>query len=108
MVFKMILFLAFSQSTALPSPDSVFVATTDGGCVLLADKGEVWLNVYQETGNSEKGTPIGTYHLQKGETQSIDTQPNDRIRYDYKNDPNDDYHGNVGATCRDGQTVTVP
>jgi hypothetical protein len=83
-------------------------ANLDGGCVLSADNGEVWLNVYQEVGNGQKGNAIGQYHLQKGDTQIIGPQPNDRIRYDYKVDPNDPYHGNVGATCAGGETVKVP
>jgi hypothetical protein len=78
------------------------------GCVLVANKGEVWLRVYQETGNSQKGTLIWDGHLVKDETHPVDSQPNDRIRYDYKNDPNDEYHGNVGATCQDGAIVSVP
>lgn len=95
---------------ALPMSVSVqrVSAETRGGCVLVADKGEVWLHVFQETGNADKGQQIYDLHLQKGETKQIDAQPNDRIRYDYKNSADDDYHGNVGATCQDGQQVPVP
>jgi hypothetical protein len=103
---------AFVVTIAIALPSSVSVqrvyAASGGGCVLVADKGEVWMHVFQETGNSEKGQQIYDIHLQKGDTQKVDPQPNDRIRYDYKNSIDDDYHGNVGATCRDGQQISVP
>jgi hypothetical protein len=83
-------------------------AVNGRGCVLSADKGEVWLHVYQETGNSEKGSLVWDGHLSKDGTQPLDAQPNDRIRYDYKNDVNDPFHGNVGASCQNGATVSVP
>lgn len=102
--------MLFTIAVALPLSMSTqhVNAASGGGCVLVADKGEVWLHVFQETGNSEKGQQIYDLHLQKGDTQKIDPQPNDRIRYDYKNSADDNYHGNVGATCQDGQQVSVP
>jgi hypothetical protein len=85
-----------------------YTSVSGGGCVLSADKGEVWLKVYQEKGESDNDQLIWDGHLDKGETHTLDAQPNDRIRYDYKNDPADDYHGNVGATCADGNALSVP
>jgi hypothetical protein len=101
MTFLIVLLLTGSLGT----PKSAF---SGGGCVLSANNGEVWLKVYQEKGESEKGDPIWNGHLDKGDTHTLDAPSNDRIRYDYKTDLNDDYHGNVGATCADGNTLSVP
>jgi hypothetical protein len=77
-------------------------------CTLFADNGgEVWLRVYQEDNHGGKGQLIFDGHLAKEEKRTINT-PNGRIRYDYKNAPNDGYHGNVGAWCQHNDTVRVP
>jgi hypothetical protein len=85
-----------------------YAGMSGGGCVLSEDKAEVWVRVYQEMGPSEQGSLIWDGHLNKGETHPLDPQPKDRIRYDYKIAPNNNYHGNVGATCQDGGTISVP
>jgi hypothetical protein len=80
----------------------------NNSCTLLNDKGyTTWVMVYQEVGNSQHGQPIGEYKLTPNGTQPITSQ-NGRIRYDYKNDPNDKYHGDVGAWCHNSETVRVP
>jgi hypothetical protein len=77
-------------------------------CVLFNDNaGQVWLRVYQEDTHGNQGRLIVEVHLAKGEKRQV---PNDngRIRYDYKNDPTDPYHGNVGAWCQHNDSVKVP
>jgi hypothetical protein len=36
-----------------------------------------------------------------------DVPPNLKMRYDYKNAPNDQFHGNVGFTCRNGEKIVL-
>jgi hypothetical protein len=77
-------------------------------CTVFADNGgEVWLRVYQEDSHGGKGKLLFDGHLAKEGKQPI-SNDNGRIRYDYKNSPNDEYHGNVGAWCQHNETVKVP
>jgi hypothetical protein len=77
-------------------------------CTLFANNGgEVWLRVYQEDNSGRKGRLLFDGHLAKDEKQTIQDD-NGRIRYDYKNAPNDEYHGDVGAWCQHNDVVRVP
>jgi hypothetical protein len=99
------LFLAFHST-----PTSTVMAA-GGGCLIGDDTGDIWVNLYQETPQGTKGRQIWNGVLfHKGYQLNIndsDVPPNLKMRYDYKNAPNDPYHGNVGFTCRNGEKIIL-
>ena len=87
------------------------VQAVGGGCVIGDDKGDTWVSLYQENPNGSRGRQVWNSILfHKGEILTIndsDVGPNLRMRYDYKNAPNDPMHGNVGFTCRNGEKIVL-
>jgi hypothetical protein len=86
-------------------------ANAQEACVLFAQNGWVRVSVYQETPQGQKGRLLFTLDFPKGARKAISVQdagPNQRIRWDYTTTPNGQLHGNVGATCRNDQTINIP
>ena len=87
------------------------VFAAGGGCIIGDDKGDTWVNLFQEDPHGNKGRQV--WHdvlFHKGYQLQINDQDvpsNLRMRYDYKNAPNDAYHGNVGFTCRNGEKIVL-
>lgn len=91
---------------------TVKVQATGGGCMIGDDTGDIWVNMYQETPQGGKGRQIwgGTKLFHKHDQLGIadgDVPPNLKMRYDYKNTPGDQFHGNVGFTCRNGEKIVL-
>jgi hypothetical protein len=80
-------------------------------CVLADDKGDTWVSLWQEDVHGNKGKQILNVSLfHKGFQFGIEHSmngPNQGMRYDYKNAPNDPMHGNVGFTCRNGERIVL-
>lgn len=77
-------------------------------CSLLAQSPGVEVMAYDENRCGGKGAPLlGKRTLVPGVPVTI-AAPTGRIRYDYRNAPNDPFHGDVGAWCLNGETVAVP
>jgi hypothetical protein len=86
-------------------------ANAQEACVLFAQNGWVRVSVYQETPQGQKGKLLFTFDFPKGARKAISVQdagPNQRIRWDYTTTPNGQLHGNVGASCRNDQTLNIP
>ena len=87
------------------------VQAAGGGCQIGDDKGDTWVNLYQEDQHGNKGRQIWNNVLfHKHDILAIkdsDVGSNLKMRYDYKNAPNDAMHGNVGFTCRNGEKIVL-
>jgi hypothetical protein len=106
---KVVILVTLSLSASVPLTPKA--SAIGGGCVIGDDKGDTWVNLYQETPQGTKGKQIWNGVLfHKGEQLNVndsDVPSNLRMRYDYKNAPGDQYHGNVGFTCRNGEKIIL-
>ena len=77
-------------------------------CTLLAANGDVWLDIYQENNQGQKGSlKYPNVHLGRGERFPVQFQSG-RMRFDYKTVAGDPMHGNVGVSCHRNDVVEVP
>jgi hypothetical protein len=108
---SLLLLSIFALLPIVATKPSTIVFAAGGGCLIGDDKGDTWVNLYQEDQHGNKGKQI--WHdvlFHKGEQLQIsdgNVGPNLRMRYDYKNAPGDQYHGNVGFTCRNGEKIVL-
>lgn len=76
-----------------------------GNCTLTARQ-RVDLRVYEEKRDGTKGELLWDGTLEKDASRSF-ASSTDRLRYDYRLDAKDQYHGDVGCSCKSND-VSVP
>jgi len=70
-------------------------------------RADVDLRIYVENAAGHKGAFVREVRIPRGQRYRIDS-PNGRMRYDYRVDQRDPFHGDVGAFCSRGAEITVP
>ncbi len=95
--------LAAVGTSVLASPK----APPLSGTGVLKARCWVELRVWEEGRDGKKGRFLGEYKLEKNASRAF-TSETERLRYDYRIDSRDSFHGDVGAWCHRGDVVSVP
>ena len=81
----------------------------EGTCVLKAANIDVFVIVWDQDDEGNKGRQIWQGRINLGESAKI-TAPHARIRYSYNDQPDEDQplSGDVDRSCSGGETILVP
>ena len=83
--------------------------TEEGTCVLEAAHKDVFVIVWDQDDEGNKGHQIWQGRINQGESAKI-TAPHALIRYSYNDQPDEDQplSGDVDRSCSGGETILVP
>lgn len=81
----------------------------EGTCVLMAADIDVFVMVWDQDDEGNKGRQIWQGRINQGESAKI-TAPHALIRYSYNDQPDEDQplSGDVDRSCSGGETILVP
>ena len=104
--------IAFLALAILPAPQPSLNPPSHPpvptGCLLVA-KTDLWMNVYQEDDQGNRGAVLfADTQLKEGENQRVTGVRNDRIIYNTRVETTDPYGPDVHAACADGARVYIP
>jgi len=107
-IFRIVFIILFAvMSTGFIS--ILKVDAEEGTCVLMAEDKDVFVMVWDQDGEGNKGRQIWQGRINQGKSAKI-TAPHARIRYSYNDQPDEDQplSGDVNRSCEGGETILVP
>lgn len=79
----------------------------DNTCRIMGSRlHDVWVIIYDADSDGNRGPIIWEGKVAAGKKIPI-TSTNGHIRFDYKEDPNEPYEGDISRTCYGNRTVIV-
>jgi len=81
----------------------------EGTCIFEASNQDVFVIVWDQDDEGNKGRQIWQGRINQGESAKI-TAPHGQIRYSYNDQPDEDQplSGDVNRSCEGGETISVP
>lgn len=98
----------FIKSSERKSNEVGAASLAESGSCYVTARADVELKIYEEDTFGRKGRLLWEGHLARGKSSGTLTSNRERIRYDYRIASNDPFHGDIGATCRRNEPITVP
>jgi hypothetical protein len=107
-IYRFVLIVFFTVISAgflsMPHADA-----EEGACVLEASNKDVFVIVFDQDDEGNKGNQIWQGRINAGESVKI-TAPHAQIRYSYNDQPDEDQplSGDVDRSCDGGEKILVP
>ena len=107
-IFRIVYIILF----AVMSTGFISILKADAGegtCIFEASNQDVFVIVWDQDDEGNKGRQIWQGRINQGESAKI-TAPHGQIRYSYNDQPDEDQplSGDVDRSCSGGETILVP
>ena len=107
-IFRIVFIMLFTVMSAgflsIPKADA-----EEGTCIFEASNQDVFVIVWDQDDEGNKGRQIWQGRINQGESAKI-TAPHGQIRYSYNDQPDEDQplSGDVSRSCSSDETILVP